>query len=169
MTEQIADVASADPAIRERRRDAIGLLSASAGYGINIVEASGGVSNYTKFVDAITAIRSDNYMPNGVILSPTAWGIMANLLDTTDNPLDIPRAYSDLREEVSSYVTTPSAVSDGIVGDFSKLMLGTRAEMQIEVQPIMTSGHYWVRGVMRWALAFEDFKSFARVENIWAA
>lgn len=85
---------------------------------------------YGALLDAVQTLKTANANdPTAVVLSPTDWRTLAGLTDTTDQPLQPPAAIAAIPQRV----TTSLAARNVIVGDFSKLLLGVRQELRVDV------------------------------------
>ncbi|MCH8851725.1 MAG: phage major capsid protein [Planctomycetes bacterium] len=97
--------------------------------GVNTTSV--GTLSYTDLLTALKECEIDNYPPSSVVLSPTSWDALRKLL---------------INAEANHYAVAPPAVAtltpfstgnmtdtDGIVGDFSKLIIGLRQSPLVEV------------------------------------
>lgn len=97
--------------------------------GVNTTSV--GTLSYTDLLTGLRECEVNNYSPNAVVLSPTSWDALRKLL---------------INSEANHYAVAPPAVAslthfstknmtdtDGIVGDFSKLIIGLRQSPLIEL------------------------------------
>lgn len=93
-----------------------------------IVGATGGAVSWSKYATAASAIRGDNYEPSAVILNPA---INDALRDSKDSQLRWLDAPPSLRG-VNYLATNQAASTDSVIGDFSQMIWGVRAGLEIE-------------------------------------
>jgi HK97 family phage major capsid protein len=100
--------------------------------GINQVDAGAGIDGYGPLLEARRKILAANgNEPTAVILSAATDEVFGGLVDTTGQPLRMPRAIEELPIYATSHTDTDLA--DGaIVGDFRQLWLGIRRDLRIE-------------------------------------
>lgn len=95
---------------------------------------------------AIYAVRGLNEYPNAVLYSERTGGELDLLRASTGEPLAAPASVAAIRQlstnAIINTVTqgTSTDCSSAYVGDFSKLMIGMRTELQIEVSRAATVG-----------------------------
>jgi HK97 family phage major capsid protein len=92
-------------------------------------EGSVGSPTYDDFLNAAYNIQSVNGTPGAVILNPDTANTLRQLKDTAGQYLAPPKGFTDLKQ----LQTTVLATSQAVVGDFSKLLLGVRENMRLEV------------------------------------
>lgn len=97
--------------------------------GVNTTSV--GTLSYTDLLTAIKECEDDNYPPTTVVLSPTSWDALRKLLINSEaNHYAVaPPAVAALR----AFSTKNMTDTDGIVGDFSKLIIGLRQSPLVEV------------------------------------
>ena len=131
--------------------------------------------NYTPFVRAIGAVFGAHHTPTAVIVPPTLWTTM-NVWDDgiTHNPMQLPRAYSRLSEYVSSHLEHVPLAADGIgsvvVADWTKLVVGLRTAIQIEVSreagDSFKAGAVEIRAYTRFDTMLLDPTAFCVIKDI---
>ena len=103
------------------------------------------IGSYDKIIDVYKAILDDNAdRPTAAILSPRDWATIAKLKQaTTNQPLGIPGALSDLRmfetgmvTTVGNYGSASGTMSCMYFGGFEQLYLGVRNDVQIQISPV---------------------------------
>lgn len=116
------------------------------------------LENYKDISAALTTILGADGQANAMVMSPRTYGELDNLTDTLGQPLNAPQSYANLEQKL---VTTqiPANLGAGkdssfaVVGDFSKLWMGLRTNVILEVS--RTSGdvfdtmEYAVRAYLR--------------------
>jgi HK97 family phage major capsid protein len=105
--------------------------------GIGTAALSAALTSYQPFTTARTAIKTANHQPSAVVLHPRDEGAMSALTATDGQPLMAPAQVSEI-----PWLTTTQIPVDGgvgtdestiIIGDFSKMILGVRTEIRVEV------------------------------------
>ena len=147
----------------------LGLGMMFAQDGVSEVEAGNAApTGYGSFVEAVARVRAKHHKPTAVVLDVPVWTTLAALTDTTKQPLVPPRAYSELSEYVSDFLPR-DAYSCAVVGDFSRLLVGIRTDIQIEVNrqgPEFKKGGLAIRGFMRWGSFVDDPAAFAIIRGL---
>jgi len=142
-----------------------------------IIEANnsvGAVADYSPFVQAMGLIKAAHHEPSSIFMSPSLWTQLACLQDGDFNPLQVPRAYGKMSEYVTSYLDAvplaEPATTTTIVGDFSKLTVGVRTDLTIEVSrtagDAFKKGAVAVRGYVRFGTYLTDPTAFALLRGI---
>lgn len=102
--------------------------------GINEVDAVGALTDYKPFVKARRLIaEADAPMPTAAIVSTVDDETIANLADTTHQPLRRPDALANWQFIASSQMPTDSNGSDAFVGDFSGFTFYMREAVSIQL------------------------------------
>lgn len=102
--------------------------------GINEVDAVGALTDYKPFVKARRLIaEADAPMPTAAIVSTVDDETIANLADTTHQPLRRPDALANWQFIASSQMPTDSSGSDAFVGDFSGFTFYMREAVSIQL------------------------------------
>lgn len=107
--------------------------------------ASDRLNSYTPFVEAYKSLKANNVADNiSVIMSPTSWKQLAELVDSTGQPLQMPRQLNNVRWYTTTLI--PENLGAGtdetfiIMGDLSKVQLYVDEEISMNVDT-MVSGH----------------------------
>src|SRR4051794_31888568 len=107
---------------------------------INYGGANGGVPiSYGSVIDAIGALEDVNETPRGIIWSPRTGRTFARLTDSTGQPIQMPDVVANLPRYATAQVPnnltlgTSTDTSDAFVADWSKLLVGVRTGLQIQV------------------------------------
>jgi HK97 family phage major capsid protein len=106
--------------------------------GIGTTALDGAFANYAPLLTARTGILTRNGgMPGAVIMNPRDEGALSGWTDSTGQPLNQPRALDGMK-----FLTTTSIPTNGgtgtdestmFVGDFTKLLIGMRQDIRIEI------------------------------------
>jgi HK97 family phage major capsid protein len=105
---------------------------------INEITGVGALGDYSDYVDAIKLLMDDNVPTDDLaaIVSNRDWATLAKLEDSTGQPLMLPPAVKDLPFLSTSAIPTNlgggTNESLSFVGYFADLILGMRAELQID-------------------------------------
>jgi HK97 family phage major capsid protein len=106
--------------------------------GISTEALGGVITNYASLVSARTALLTANVgAPTAMIMHPRDEGKFAGLTDTTGQPLNMPSSLNGVR----MLTTTKIAIDGGVgsdestifVGNFSKLLIGMRQSIRVEL------------------------------------
>jgi HK97 family phage major capsid protein len=89
----------------------------------------GRLSDYVPFSEAVQRIREANQEPTGVIYSPAVAGLVDRLTDLQGNPLRAPQSWLDMVK----FSTNQAAAAEAYVGDWSRLLVGLRTDIALEV------------------------------------
>lgn len=150
----------------------LGLGMMFAADGVSEVEAgNAALTGYGKLVEAVGRVRAKHHKPSAVVLDVPTWTALSMLADKNDQPLQPPRAYADLREYVSDFLPR-DAYSCAVVGDFTRLILGVRTNVQLEVDRQgegFKRGKIAIRGYMRWGSFVDDPAAFGVIRGIQGA
>lgn len=105
----------------------LGILSNS---DVNGITSVGSLANFDDFCDAVGMIMDDNFAGAvsdlALIASPRDLRTLAKLKDTTNQPLNPPQWYRDLRGPFSTTTLGTSGNTNAIVGDFSQVLIGAK-------------------------------------------
>lgn len=99
------------------------------------------IANFSKLLDCLYENELDNAEPaTAMVMHPRSWRTIQGLTDTTNQPLQPPKALADLPQLVTTSVPiTQTQGSSGavcstiIVGDYTQLLIGMRQDLRIEV------------------------------------
>lgn len=142
--------------------------------GLTASGFAGGALTYGALVRARTALRSANMEMGAIVLHPRDEGNLAALTDTTGQPLATPPALS----AIPMLTTTALPVNLGnggdeslvLAGDFSRLLIGVRSSIRIEVSRELFSENLQV-GFLAHAridIAAEHNAAFTKLEGVTA-
>ena len=108
--------------------------------GVEALTSIGTPTSYDKWLDAIYAIRGNNYEPSGIFFSPRTAKTLAKLttgLTSDKTKLLAPADYSALpkyiTKQVSDTLGAGSNESASIVGDFSQYLVALRSDVRLEI------------------------------------
>ena len=150
----------------------LGYMFAADGVSEVDADAEAPLASYAKLIEAVGRVRAQHHNPTAVVLDVPSWATLAMLTATDDQPLVPPKAYSDLGEYVSDFVSLGAgSTSNAVVGDFSRLLVGVRTNVQVEVNttgPEFKQGKVAIRARMRWGSFVDDPSAFAVVRNLHA-
>ena len=129
----------------------LGVLNTS---GVNTVTSVGTPTTWVKYVNAVTECLKDNETPNALILHPRDDGILAALLDTTNQPMRRPDRIQELQVLTTTTLPTTQgagAESSAIVGDFTQLLIGVRREISLSIDRSLGFAEFQLqlRGIAR--------------------
>jgi HK97 family phage major capsid protein len=149
----------------------LGLGYMFAADGVSEVDATGApLAGYGKFIEAIGRVRARHHKPNAVVMDVPTWATLAMLTDQTDQPLVPPKAYSELAEHVSDFMPLdPGGTSSAAVGDFTRLLVGVRTGLQIEVDRMgagFKAGKLAIRAFLRFGAFTDDPTAFAIIRGL---
>ncbi len=140
---------------------------------VGSVAAAGALANYDKIIDAMYECWVDNSpVVNVAIMHPRTLATLAKLKETTTNaPLEKPevlRAVPFMQTTSLSITEAPGTASRIILGDFSKLMIGIRTQLRIEVLRELYAANlqYGFLAHLRADIGLEHPESFAMVTGI---
>ncbi|CCF83214.1 phage major capsid protein [Nitrolancea hollandica] len=144
--------------------------------GINTVSAgaNGGQVSYGLILDAIQACMEANETPTAMLMAPRTDIGMSRLKDGQGQPLMAPQAVNDLRKFSTTAVPvnltqgTANNASDIFVADFSKLMVGIRTELAVELlrERFSDNGEYGMLVWIRFDIQTAREKAFTVVSGI---
>jgi HK97 family phage major capsid protein len=130
------------------------------------------LSNYRPFIQARTALRMANSDVTAYVLSPRDEGNLALLTDSTGQPLNIPPAIAKTPMLTTNKVPT-NLGADGdesiiLAGEWSKLMIGVRSELQIELLKEVFAGtlQYAFIAHLRMDVACEHEAAFTKISGV---
>ncbi|MEL7667709.1 MAG: phage major capsid protein [Actinomycetota bacterium] len=142
----------------------IGYMS-NAADGILEIPAVGLLEDHTPFIRAAGAVLGAHHKPTSVTIDPDTWTKLAMLADTTGQPIQPPKAYTDLGEHVSDFLVP----GDAIVADWSKFLFGYRTGITLEVNRTgagFRKGFVEVRAYIRFGGIPVDPTAFCRLSGI---
>jgi len=120
--------------------------------------------NYDPFIQAMAMCWADN-SPNvtGVVLSPTNMGITMQFKESTTN------AYMQKPAGLPPFYMTSSMDDDSaVLGDFTRLIIGIRTQLRIEVLRELYAANlqYGFVAYLRADIGVEAPQAFARITNL---
>jgi HK97 family phage major capsid protein len=141
--------------------------------GIGTTALGGAFANYAPLLIARTGILTRNGgMPGAVIMNPRDEGALSGWTDSTGQPLNQPRALDGMK-----FLTTTSIPTNGgtgtdestmFVGDFTKLLIGMRQDIRIEIlrERYADSLQYALVAHLRADLAVEHAAAFHTITGV---
>ncbi|MGH7847755.1 MAG: phage major capsid protein [Candidatus Binatia bacterium] len=134
--------------------------------GINEVPATGPFADYDDLIDAMAANWADNSpMTSAIVMSPFNLAALAKLKEqTTSAYLKKP----DVLDGVPMMMTSSMDDDTAIVGDFSKLIVGIRTSLRIEVlrERYAEFLQFGFLAFLRADVAVEHPESFCKITNL---
>jgi len=145
-----------------------GILSQSQGTN------GAALTGYAPLVTAWGSLAAENCAPNAMVMAPRTRTTLGGLLDTTNQPLAVPGVIAGLPMLVTSQMpitqTQGSAnnASMILVGDFTRLLIGVRTGLRIEVlkERYAENMQYAFIAHMRADIAVEQPKAFLKLIGI---
>ena len=106
--------------------------------GIGSASLSGALSSYAPLITARTAILSANAgSPTAIVMHPREAGTLAGLTATDNQPLMAPAAIASIQALTSTALPIDGGAGSNegsiIMGDFTKLLVGVREELSIQI------------------------------------
>ena len=131
------------------------------------------LTNYAPLVSARTTIKTNNH--DGVsayVMAPRDEGKLAGLTATDNQPLRVPPAIADIPILTTTSVPINEGVGSNestiIAGDFSRLLIGLRHVVMIQIlkERYQDTGHYGFIAFMRADVAAEHENAFVKITGI---
>ena len=104
--------------------------------GVGVYTYGGTIADYNWVSQAVQTVRTANLEPTAMISHPRVYGDLDRLKDTTNQPLQPPRSFNELKH----FATTNVSINEGspsgsvaFVGDWKNIALGMRMGLQIRV------------------------------------
>jgi HK97 family phage major capsid protein len=94
---------------------------------------------YNEIIDTIFKVRRANEEPNAILWSPRLAQQFAKAYDTTGQPIRMPSTVEELQRLVTAQIpsytqgTMTSVATDAFVGDWDKLLIGERLQLEVEI------------------------------------
>lgn len=114
--------------------------------GLTASGFAGGTLKYADLVKTRTALRSANSDATAFIMAPRDEGNLAAAVDTTGQPLQVPPAIAQTPMLTTTAIPTNGGAGTNesmvLAGDWSKLMIAIRSQIQIEVSRELFSGFH---------------------------
>lgn len=141
---------------------------------VNEITGVGEPTSYLPFVRGAGMVMASFHTPSAVMMPTDVWTDLQCLTETTTGqPLNPPRAYEKLTEYVSDMLPQDLGTGEdemaAIVGDFTKLLVGMRTELTLEVSRTGTGfkrGLVEIRGYCRFGTLIEDPTAFCVLSGI---
>lgn len=143
--------------------------------GIDEIAHNGPLINFTQLVNARTNLLSANHTPNAIIAHPRDEGTYVGLTDGDGQPLMMPAAVSSIPMLTTTSVPTDGGVGTNesmiLMGDFSRLMLGIRSEVRIEIlrETFADRLQYGFLAHLRADVVLEHRAAFSKITGIQPA
>jgi HK97 family phage major capsid protein len=140
--------------------------------GLNEITGIAALTDYSDFIDGYKLMMDDNAPePTAAIVSNREWATLAKLEDTTGQALRLPPAVENLPFMAASALPTNlggGTESLAFLGHFPDLVLGMRAELQIEVlkELFASTHHYGYIAHLRMDTGIFHAESFVRMLGI---
>jgi len=114
--------------------------------GISTSALSGALTSYAPFVTARTSLLSANHYPSAIIAHPRDEGALTGLTATDNQPLMAPRQISDIPMLTSTQIPIDGGAGSDestiFMGDFSRLILGLRSDIRVEIVRELFAGNH---------------------------
>lgn len=129
--------------------------------GVSVVAMPGAngatPTGYGELNKAVTAVRTANFEPTSWIAHPRDLGVLAGLVDTTNQPLRPPSTVAGLRQFPTTSIATNLTVgtstdtSRAYVGDFTRLAFVVRMALDVQLltERYADEGRYGFLATMR--------------------
>lgn len=132
------------------------------------------LTSYGTLNTALSSLAAFNVTPTAAVMAPRSYFAMAGLIDTTNQPLMKPWSLTDLPLLKTSQIPitqtqgTSTDCSTIIVGDFTKLIIGVRQGIRIELlkERYAENLQYAFVAHMRADIAVQQPKAFLRVIGV---
>jgi len=110
-----------------------GLLNTSGVHAVTSGANGSALTNYSKLFEGVTSILSaDHGMPTAAIMAPRSLVKLGSLLDTTNQPLNVPTMLQPLKMLQTSQI--PVNLTVGTSNDCSEIFMGDFSQMQFIVR-----------------------------------
>lgn len=137
--------------------------------------AGGALSSYAPLIKARTALRTANSDCTGFVMSTRDEGALAELTDSTGQPIQLPPAISNIPMLATSKMPVDGGAGDNessiIAGDWSRLLIGMRTDIRVEVlrETFANNHQYGFVAHLRADIAAEHEGAFTVLEGITPA
>lgn len=105
--------------------------------GIGTFAQDAEIASYANLSKARTGILSANHRPTAYVMHPRDEGSFTDLVDSDGQPLQAPRAVGEIPMRTTTSIPidggTGSDESTIIAGDFTRLLLGIRSDIRVEI------------------------------------
>ena len=142
---------------------------------LSMGENGAAITNYAQLLSAYQLMAEANSSaPTAAIMAPRTRFAYAGLVDSSGQPLNRPDIIKDLPLLMTTKVpiddTQGTAVNASkiILGDFSRLILGVRSSLRIEIlnQPLARNLQYAFLAHLRMDIAIEQPKAFTVIKGV---
>ncbi|MGC6392016.1 MAG: phage major capsid protein [Alphaproteobacteria bacterium] len=141
--------------------------------GIGTTAHNAAISSYSPLLVAQTDILSNNAGPvTAIIMHPRDAGDFAALVDTTNQPLNMPQALSGIRMLTTTAIPTDegsgSNESTIFVGNFNHLLIGVRAGVRVDIlrERYAENYQYGLVAHMRFDVAVQHAAAFHAITGV---
>lgn len=137
----------------------------NAADGINELTNVGELVDHKPFIRAAGAVLGMNHAPTSVMIDPDMYTELGCLTDLNGQPIQPPKAYTDLSEYVSGFLPEGNA----IVADWTKWLFGQRTGITLEVNRLgdgFKRGFVQIRAYVRFGGIPVDPSAFCRLSGI---
>ena len=158
-----------------------GIFNAAGVQSISMGTNGAALTNFSQLSQAVQKVWEANSTPTAAIYAPRTAGVLDRLVDTTGQPMVPPPSFQELKRLVSNQVpvtqvqgTSGAVASCAFVGDFSKLIVGMRTNLTIQISSeagdasgsAFSSLQYWIRTHLRADIALTRPNQFVKVIEI---
>lgn len=158
-----------------------GIFNAAGVQSISMGTNGAALTNFSQLSQAVQKVWEANSRPTAAIYAPRTAGVLDRLADTTGQPMVPPPSFQELKRLVSNQVpvtqvqgTSGAVASCAFVGDFSKLIVGMRTNLTIQISSeagdasgsAFSSLQYWIRAHLRADIALTRPNQFVKVVGI---
>ena len=159
----------------------MGIFNAAGVQSISMGTNGAALTNFSQLSQAVQKVWEANSTPTAAIYAPRTAGVLDRLADTTGQPMVPPPSFQELKRLVSNQVpvtqvqgTSGAVASCAFVGDFSKLIVGMRTNLTIQISSeagdasgsAFSSLQYWIRAHLRADIALTRPNQFVKVVGI---
>jgi HK97 family phage major capsid protein len=164
------NIGTALPNIIAQRDEPLGVSNQG---NIQELAHNGALTNYAPMLRARTMMLNANAgEPTAFVLSPREDGTLSELVDSTGQPLRMPPKLEGIQQVVSTQVPTNLGAGEDesmiLAGDWSRLLLGMRTDLRIEILRERFSDRleYGYLCWLRADVAVEHPESFVKITGI---
>ena len=158
-----------------------GIFNAAGVQSISMGTNGAALTNFSQLSQAVQKVWEANSTPTAAIYAPRTAGVLDRLVDTTGQPMVPPPSFQELKRLVSNQVpvtqvqgTSGAVASCAFVGDFSKLIVGMRTNLTIQISSeagdasgsAFSNLQYWIRAHLRADIALTRPNQFVKVIGI---
>jgi HK97 family phage major capsid protein len=141
--------------------------------GVQTIAHGAALTSYAPLISARTKVKTANHPDvSAYIMSPRDEGTFAGLVDGQDQPLNKPPAIANIPFLDTTAVPVDGGVGTNestiIAGDFSRLMIGMRSQIRIEIlkERYADTGQFGFIAFMRADVAAEYENAFCTITGI---